>query len=294
MTLMEFAVCYVESNVKLSDDGAAQVFINVRCFERHCQAKYNTVFELAAIKKEHVVSMMKDLVSKGRSPRTANNKRSTVLTLLREAAEQKLCAVPGKIKRAEEPKRAPRAWSPQQVAEILQGCDGIKWPQDWTAADTKALCMVIYDTSHRIGALLKADRDQLDASGRLHLYAEQTKQTADTVHTLHRETLAAIKACPRRPRSKKLFPWPLHQRRIYVYLRRLLEQVGLPAGRRDLFHKLRRTSYTLVWATSGQDAASTHAGHSTDLHRAYLDIDLARSIRGDKNPIDLMPRPAVA
>lgn len=293
MTLTEFAKQYVESNVKLSDSGAEQIFVNVRTFERHCKRTLGFIPEIDQIKKEQITGMMKAVISSGCSPRTANNKRSTVLTLLRDAAEQKLCPVPGKVKRAEEPKRAPRAWSPSQMADILQGADGIRWPGEWTADDTRALCLVIYDTSHRIGALLQADRDQLDTSGRLQLYAEQTKQQADTVHTLHPDTVAALAKCPK-GRSKKLFPWPLQQRQIYPYLRRLLESVGLPAGRRDLWHKMRRTSYTLVWATSGQEAASEHAGHATDLHRNYLDVELARAIRGEKNPIDLMPRPAVA
>lgn len=289
MTLMEFANRYVAGHVNLSDSAAEQIFINVRCFESHCRVA-GSVPTLEEINKDHITAMMKGLITAGRTPRTANNKRSTVLTLLRAAAEQGLCAVPGQVKRADEPKRAPRAWSPQQMADILRGCDGIRWPAGWTADDMRALCLVIYDTSHRIGALLKADRHQF-ADGRLHLYAEQTKQKADTVHSLHPDTIAALAKRPAST-SKQLFPWPLKQRQIYPYLRRLLQSVGLPSGRRDLWHKMRRTSYTLVWATSGQDAASEHAGHATDLHRNYLDIELARAIRGEKNPIDLMPRPA--
>lgn len=291
MTLLEFAVNYAKSHVNLSDESAAQIFINVRSFETYCRSEEGGVPQIDKITKDQITGMMKSLLKAARTPRTANNKRSTVLTLLRAAADQRLCKQPGKIDRIEEPKRAPRAWTPDQIAAILVGCSGIRWPGDWTADDTRALCLVIYDTSHRIGALLQADAHQLDDSGRLHLYAEQTKQKADTIHGLHPDTIAAIKARPHR-KSTKLFPWPLKQRQIYPYLRRLLQSVGLPSGRRDLFHKMRRTSYTLVWATSGQEAASEHAGHSTDLHKNYLDVDLARAIRGDKSPIDLMPRPA--
>ena len=288
MTLMQFCVTrYIVDRVNLSDGAAQQIKINVQSFENSC----DSVLQLEEIKPEHIRKMMKDLIRAGRSARTANNKRSTVLTLLRSAAASGLCQIPPKVERAEEPRRSPKAWTPCEMNMILVGTDLIKWPEGWSAAHMRALLLAIYDTSHRVGAILKADKPQLDRNGRLHMYAEQTKQKADTIHTLHPETLEAIAQLPR-SRSTKLFPWPKSQRRLYEFLRRLLQKVGLPCTRRDLFHKFRRTSYTLVWATSGADAASKHAGHATNLQRAYLDLELARQIRGEKSPIDLMPRPA--
>ncbi len=288
MTLMQYAKTrYIVDRINLSDSAAEQILINVRCFEASLEAP----LQIEEIKPEHIRKMMKDVIKLGRSARTANNKRSTVLTLLRSAAAAGLCQIPPKVERAEEPKRKPKAWTPSEVDMILTGVGRIQWPEGWSAEDTRALLLTIYDTSHRIGALLKADKSQLDRNGRLHMHAEQTKQKSDTIHTLHPETLEAHLARPR-TKSDRLFAWPKSQRRLYEFLRRLLIALNLPATRRDLFHKFRRTSYTLVFATSGADAASNHAGHATNLQRNYLDIDLARSIRGEKSPIDLMPRPA--
>jgi len=173
------------------------------------------------------------------------------------------------------------------MADILRAIGNVDHPEGWSTDHTQALILTIYDTSHRVGALLKLCRDQLDRNGRLHALAEQTKQKSDTVHQLHSQTLAAIAGLKR---TKRLFPWPRNQRAIYPFLRRILQAAGLPATRRDLFHKFRRTSYTMVYALAGPDSASRHAGHATNLAKSYLDVELAREIRGDKSPIELMPR----
>lgn len=58
------------------------------------------------------------------------------------------------------------------------------------------------------------------------------------------------------------------------------------SGRRDKFHRLRRTSYTLVAKAFGVEAASRHAAHKQDLSRFYLDRSQI-----DADPLQALPRP---
>ena len=52
----------------------------------------------------------------------------------------------------------------------------------------------------------------------------------------------------------------------------MLTATGLPAGRRDLFHKIRRTSGRAVAKAGGMAAAQEHLGHTDPATtKAYID-----------------------
>ncbi len=228
-------------------------------------------------------------MAEGRAAKTVNGRVATVLTLWRWAYARGLTRRrPEPPNGAKAPKRLPRAWSPEQMLALLAACDAAPPRRTWTAAHWRALVLTIYDTGLRIGALTTVPRSCLDESGRLWVPPELQKGRAETGHKLHPETLAAIAATPRTP---LLFRWPLHANELWRrYREDVLEPAGLPSGRRDLFHKIRRTSYTRVYASLGLAAATRHAAHTSDLSAAYLDTTQVRGVEA----VDVLPRPQAA
>jgi hypothetical protein len=121
---------------------------------------------------------------------------------------------------------------------------------------------------------------------RLLVPGEFQKGGADTYQSLHADTARRLDSLDRGT-SGKLFPWPFAREELWRRLESLiLVPAGLPHGRRDKFHRLRRTSYTLVAKVFGVQAASRHAAHKQDLSRYYLDRSMI-----DANPLDALPRP---
>lgn len=206
----------------------------------------------------------------GREARTVNDKRNSLLTIWRHAVQLgHIEAGPRRVPRLKEPHREPTAWTIHEVGRLLNACREARTIQHWDGAHWQALILTCFDTAHRIGALLQVEREQLSEDGWLLVLAKQTKHKRDTRHKLHPDTLTALRSTSP---GVLLFPWPLARRQIFVHLRKLLAAAGLPNTRRDLFHKLRKTSYSYAYAELGPQAASEHAAHSKDLSRVYLDV----------------------
>jgi integrase len=228
----------------------------------------------------------------GQAARTINSKRMGVLILWREAKRLGLVDTsPQSVPRMKVPKRAATAWTVEEVSRILAHCDaGIpkRWARSrryWTTRHWQALVLTIYDTSLRLNPLLLVPRRCADTDRRILIVpGEHTKNGQDEVHRLHPQTCALLS---RLPLSDLLFAWPKHRRAIWRDFRRILFAAGLPCGYRDLFHKLRRTSYTHVYRSLGLAAASEHAGHQSDLSAAYLD----KTLLDLPDAISVLPRP---
>lgn len=170
------------------------------------------------------------------------------------------------------PKRHPRAWTPGEVALILDACNRARPIPGWGPLRWRALTLTIYDSGERISPLLLIPTTAFHAGQRLlTVSAEHRKRgSEDQVYRLHPQTVAAILASLT-PGQERLFPWPLHERGLWPAWKAILRNAGLPATSRDMFHKLRRTNYTLTFVALGREAARRNAGHSRDLTHLYLD-----------------------
>ncbi|MCH7688632.1 MAG: hypothetical protein IH899_18445, partial [Planctomycetes bacterium] len=138
---------------------------------------------------------------------------------------------------------------------------------------------------HRLRSVLLARTEDLQDG---YLTARNTKQNRETVHKLHADTLTALKVLPPHP-SGLLFPWPFKRRQIWREFGIILKAADLPGGRRNQFHKLRRTSATHLAAAVGIEAAERHLGHVTPglARSAYIDPRYLPTIK----PTDHLPRP---
>ena len=225
---------------------------------------------------------------------TANGWAVELLALWRYAYRKRLIDdLPRDIDFLKVNKTEPEAWSQQQLARLLRSCAAepgriaeIRAGLFWSA-----LVLVIYDTGVRIGAVLALRVEDIDLeSGWLRVPADVQKQKADQVFRLHAETLRLL--VETRPAERdELFPWPWHNlsKTFYPRFNAILRRAGLPHGKRDKFHKIRRTHATYYADVAGEEAAQRQLGHSSiQTTRRY--IDRSKLTRRDQ-PADVIPRP---
>jgi hypothetical protein len=84
--------------------------------------------------------------------------------------------------------------------------------------------------------------------------------------------------------SDLVFPWPRCRSYLWRRLEIILERAGLPAGRKDKFHRIRKTTASYYQAAGGSAQwLLDHADPATT--RKYLD---PRIVRGQSAP-DIIP-----
>ena len=246
------------------------------------------VVTLQELDAELILSFMRHRKSLGKSPRTVNNARHMLLSLWRHAFRKKFTKqrppdstdLP-KLKVMTE---VPEAWSLEELNSILHACDNARPLPYWDHRTWRALIFVFWDTAHRLDSILSIKIQDIHEG---YLTARKTKQNRETVHKLSESTLAAIERLPEHE-SGLVFPWPYKRRQIWREYRKILKAADLPTGRRNLFHKLRRSSATHLAVVAGVEAAEQHLDHRTPgLARShYVDPRFMPQIKA----ADVLPR----
>ena len=164
------------------------------------------------------------------------------------------------------PKRAPTAWSPQQFSRLLAATDtmrrsicGIPTSKWW-----RTFCLVARDSGLRKMALLNLAWSDLDWETLTILArAEHSKTGQDMQVGLSPDAIAALLVI-QKPERRLIFPYDKRlDTSFYWQWNRVLKAAGLPSGRRDKTHKMRRTSATWVAQLGGLEAARAHLGHAS-------------------------------
>lgn len=231
------------------------------------------------------------LVSNGRAAATANKTQRHLTAIWRLAHARGLVPRPPMTTSLKEPKRIPRAWLTEDMEKLFAAASrapgtvcGLSASGWWTA-----LLTTLYYTGLRITATMQLRWEHVDESHSLLLVpAELQKQLADQLFELTPDCLAALQA--NRGTAPWLFPWPYdrHTPQWSALNRRfrvLLKSAGLPCGRRDLFHKIRRTTASYIKAGGGN--AQEYLGHSSaSVTARYLDPRIVRTVLR----ADLLPR----
>lgn len=208
------------------------------------------------------------------APKTINERIGRIVALWTWLAKKRLIHDFPAVTPIPEPKRAPVAWTQEELARLFESCakeaghvSGIPAAKWWLA-----LHAVIWDSGARIGEVLALRWEWIDwKSGYVTVLAEVRKGgMQDMVYSLHPDTLAMLKEI-RQPERELIFPWIVNQGTLYNHYRRILKRAGLPAGRKDKFHKIRRSVASHLQA-AGVDASSVLAHSSSVVTReSYLD-----------------------
>lgn len=213
------------------------------------------------------------LLSDGRSPSTANKVRGQLVALWNFAAKRGLIATWPTLRKYQEYRREPTAWSKEQLGVLFEQCRrqcgkiGTAPANLWWLT----LLSVLWDTGLRIGAAVKLEWKQIDFErGYILVKAEQQKDREDAWFRLHEHTLALLKLLRADRRDGVVFEWPYCKTYLWLMFGKLLRQAGLPNGRRDKFHKIRRS--VASWFEVAGGNATELLGHSgREITRLYLD-----------------------
>lgn len=208
-----------------------------------------------------------------RAVATAAKDRAQLRALHEFAARRKLCDHWPQYPPIRVPERVPQAWFSSEMQRLLDSAgqektviDGIPGGLYW-----RALLMLAYDTAERANALTSLK--WRDVQGRHVLFPAETRKGGrrDVIREIGEDTLAALEAIrgDRGPEDV-VFPWPRTKTYIWRRLGIILERAGLPHGRRDKFHRIRRTTASYYAAAGGSaQTLLDHADPATT--RAYLD-----------------------
>lgn len=314
-TLREFLEFYARLKLDLKKSSLGQYHTLANLMERAAGRPLST---RDAFSLDFATDFRLWLKERGRANTTINSKCRELRTLWRVAHRKGWAGEPPdreELPRLKELKRTPKGWSLEKMERLVAACHRARpvrrpqVPMDfdgrkqqifvWEGRHWVALILTIYDTALRIGAVLRLRVEQLDFAasaiamadyGAVSVEAEQQKDGEEAAFSLHPSTVAAIadsldgrgvfSGCD------LLFPWPLNRRSIWPHLEAILRDAGLECGRRDKFHRVRRTSASHAeHARSG--TAQQHLGHSDfATTRRYLDPEIV----GTLNVAALLPR----
>jgi len=285
MLLSEFLPnVYIPSRIELAPRSAEQMAMTVRLFDRW----HGSAVAIEDLSEDLVRGFLADL-RRSRAAATVNSKRCHLLALWRCAYEEEYLERPPratKIRRANAQPRIPEAWTPAEVGRILRSAYRTEKPigeissGDWFIS----FLLVVYDTGERRGAMLETKTADVDLAGGSITF-RRTKTGRQRLCRLHATT---VSACARihYPERELMWPMPFSREALEKRFRKILARAGVRfgRGRGGLFHKLRRTSGTLVEANGGDGAK--HLGNTRAVFEAsYLDPRFAR------NDLQFLPRP---
>lgn len=151
----------------------------------------------------------------------------------------------------------------------------------------RALCLLIWDTGERIGAVMALDWSQVDLRRKwVRFDADDRKGGAeDNQLPIADDTADALRKLGPCTRGK-VFKWPYSRTYIYRRYTLILERAGLPTNRLYKFHCIRKSTASHYEAAGG-NATELLKHSSRKVTKAYLD----RRIVKPQSAIDKLFRP---
>lgn len=206
--------------------------------------------------------------------KTANERAGRIIAMWDWLARKRLVDAFPTVERLPEPKRAPRAWTIEQLRMIFAetlNCRG-RICGIPTSLWLRGLCGFLWNTSERIGATLQLDWQMLDLSrGSILVPAEIRKRgQSDEVYTLWPEVLA-IFAEIRAFGNHLIFPVDFSKSALYHRYKKILKRAGLPHGRSNMFHCMRVSHATWTEALGGNATAALRHANPATTKRHYID-----------------------
>jgi len=259
---------------------------------------------LADLNDDTVTAHIGWYIDRGRSPRTGNKARDQLLAVWRFAARKRFVDEWPDVEPLPEYKRTPTAWTPEQFSRlvtiasspVMVSSGRIKHPHATiygvpTTIWWPALLLTIYDTGIRIGAALQLRcSDYSPETKRLHVRAESQKTRADQDFILSEQTAKVVETCIASADRELLFPCAFRYS-LYYRFKCLLRKAGLPHGRLDKFHRIRKTTATMAELHVGPGTAQRLLDHSSP--RLTNDHYLDQSMLPTAAIAEKLPRPVL-
>jgi integrase len=217
------------------------------------------------------------LLKRELAPETINERTGRIRALWTWMAKRRLVEMFPTVQNVKEPRRIPRAWSPDQIARLFSACDRMRGFVGDIPANLfwRGLHAVLWDTGERIGALLALRWEWINLdTGRISIPAEARKGgDQDMAYSLHPDTAALLRQI-QQPVRELVFQWPGAYQSIYGPYRKIIINAGLPDDRKSKFHRMRRSVASHLHA-AGVDATAALGHSSAELtRRSYLDPEI--------------------
>ena len=231
---------------------------------------------LEHLTNENLIGLMQSQLDSKRSPATANKDRNQLLTLWRHAHRLGMIDRWPIVPELIEPERTPEAWLAEDVAKLLVAID---WQDGFFGPVPRSLwwetlVRLGLDTGERIGALRATQFGWIRGEW-INVPAEARKgKRRDRAYRLSHTTLGRLMAI-RLVSPESVFPWPYSPNYIWSMFGQLLRDAGLPATKRDKFHRLRRTTASVCHAC-GIDAQEALDHQYRRTTQKYLDPRFCR------------------
>lgn len=250
-----------------------------------------------AISDDQIDDVLSDMLDAGYARAYVNHHRAHCLAVVRDARKKLDLGLPPDVEKVPEYLDAPTAWNPAEMGLLLESARGERGRVGLVAASCwwPALILAVYDSGARISAVMSARTATLPASfARVYIEGRSQKNRRGRWYDLHQQTREALRSIGPHGRLSCVFgDWP-YDRTCWQWpalnhgLRRILRRAGLECGRRDLWHKIRRTTGTWIAARLGRAAACDFLGHcDPSVTDRYLDPRYV----GMPVDVTVLPRP---
>lgn len=271
---------------------------------------------------EHLTGAVNRQLARGRERGTADKLRRVLLALWRQAAEFGLIAPPPAMPRLHARRYDPTSWSLEELQKIVEGAGRLPGPSrldrrvgpfdlgEWFPLPV----LMVANSGLRLDAMMQIRWEWIDeASGVMIVPPQVQKDDEGLTVTLWPSVRERLETLRRRsndpcvfgdfPHDRRVPQWPALTLRLRWAIvlsgllgpwrgaaRSVLAERARRLGRRDLWHKLRRTFATQMYASSGDiEFVSDLLGHSSiDVTRRYID----KSKIGRRLQAETIPDPA--
>jgi integrase len=234
---------------------------------------------IADLLDDNVAGMMRMLQKKGLATRTINERRGRITALWKWLASRGYLSTFPTIDRIPEQQSSPEAWTKEELHQLFQACrDAPGKIGDLPAADWwLGLHMILWETGERIGAVLDIEWAWIEPKTlQLHIPAASRKgRKKEAFYTLTRETIQALDRL--RSESNLVFPFPATRASFFNRYKTLLKRAGLPRGRKDMAHKMRRSVSSHLFANGQDDTKALGHSDAYTTQRSYRDPRICRS-----------------
>lgn len=312
--LLEFVQTAYFAKPRLRSPGSREsVLIQVRHFARWWAEKGHVGPPVITdLTRDAIQQAMAWQVSRGRTPQTANKLGRTLRAVANYAAEALELPLPKRLEFFAEPRSEPDAWSVEQVEALIRTAGQLRGSLHGATRSefATAILWLAYNSGERIEALMGVQWAWIDWSSRtLRIPASARKDREDYTVWLLEETAAALLVLRRAQtpdvfgcwdRDRHVKQWPalnlMLRKLVYAALvdpesdvnRLSRRDVATVVGRRELWHKLRRTFATEIARNADESTAQRLLGHSSiNTTRRYID----RRKLPDRPQRELLRRP---
>lgn len=226
-----------------------------------------------------------------RSRFTSEKERTQILSIWRHACDRGAhpTGVRPSIPPTPLPERIPRAWSVEDLQKIVTAAKAM--PGDVEGVPARifwpALVLLCYQSAERIGAVMSLEKSDYSRP-RVFMRAEYRKGgKRDRVYKLSEGLCDLLDILAKaNGRKRRLFVWGGPTTYLWDKFGAVVRAAGLPCGRRDKFHKLRRSAAT-HYAALGHDATALLDHSSPRVTKRYY-LDETMISRGPE-PSEVLP-----